>query len=386
VRLYQPDSIQSYVSQTDETGRFETWAVPGAGYRIEIVPFDPLLPIFTDEIGIGDPADDIDRDLGTGVPVYGVVSGPSGPVEGARIQLVDSFGAVSATAFSDAYGIYQVRATRGVWTVQCSGRDSGLDPTLRFADQTVGELGLNLDVSYPVPLDPVVAQGEVETTEGGRVRATVRLTAEALDGYSGLDASFSTEVYAAANGSFVGLVVPGTYTVEVIPPDEGDELSPLRLTGVPLAAGANLDTIALQPLVDVGGEVRGPAGSSIAAARVECSEVGFGGRAWEAFTGEQGRFSLMLPQVRVTCEAHPPGSRGELATGFISFDPTMDQSVGFDLNRGQFVVGKVITSAGGGEPAVVVDVRDQAGRVLGSGLTDGEGGFEIAVDLSTVAE
>jgi hypothetical protein len=384
VRLFHPASVQSYVTETDLDGRFETWAVPGAGYRLEIVPFDPLLPVFTEEIGVTDPPTPLDRDLGAGVPIYGLVTTPSGPVEGARIQLVDDFGTISATAFSDAYGIYQIRATKGVWTVVCSGRDSGLDPILAFVDQTVGELGLNLDVAYPTELEAVLTRGEIESVDGDRLAATVRLVAESLDGYTGFDAAFATEVFASSNGSFLGEVVPGIYTVDVLPPDEGgDDLSPRRLTGVRLGDGIELDGIQLEGRVEVGGEVRGPSGP-LAASRVVCDEVGFGERSWDTFTGEQGRFLLDLPRVRVACEAHPPGDRSQLAPAFLSFDPSVEQSVAFDLVRGQVVAGTVVADDGEPEPTVVVEVRDASGRVLGSGLTGAEGQFEIAVDLSSL--
>ncbi|MEQ1505693.1 MAG: carboxypeptidase-like regulatory domain-containing protein [Myxococcota bacterium] len=386
VWLHRPDSLQSYVARTDDEGRFELWAVPDAGYQLQVIPDDPLLPMFSAPWTVTDPTDPIDLDLDAGAPVYGLVTYDGGtPLAGARLHVEDQSGGVSATVETDAFGLYQIRVMPGVWTVVCEGRAAGKDPTLRFADQTVEAGGLYLDVDYPTDLDPSLVEGQIQGADGATVVGTaVRLTATELIGFQGLDASWSTEVFVGRNG-YLSAVVPGRYTIDVVPPDAptGKELSPARLTDVVVGSGAkSLDPIVLPALVEVTGDVQGPSGP-IASAVVACQEIGFDGRSWETFTGPQGNFAIDLPSVPVSCVAEGSGTDPQpLASSRKTIDPAIDGSIRFDLAFGQLVTGRVVNGDGEVEPFVVIEVRDAEDRVLGTGFSaQSDGRFAVPIDL-----
>jgi hypothetical protein len=382
IQLRRLDTIQWYSTETNELGGFESWAVPGT-YRLEIAPRDPLLPVFTSDWIIEDPPAPIVLDLGAGVPVYGEVISEGGPEEGMRLHVVDSFGAHSASAETDEFGRYQLRVTPGQWTLVCEGRSSGKDPMLRFPDLQVGETGLHLNVAYPSDLPSAFLEGQIEGPSGEPlVDATIRIVADSLDGYESSMASWSFELASNETGSFVSPIVPGVFTIEVTPP-EGEALTPYRLEG--LVVGRELTTtlepIRLGEFRTIQGTIRGPNGTGLRDARVDCSEVGFDGRTWEAFTAQGGSFELDVPNVTLECQADPPGDRDDLARQWRTMEPSEDD-LDLQLPVGQRVTGRVLAE-GAPEGYVVVEVRDLTGRSLGSGLTLDDGVFSIAVDLQS---
>jgi hypothetical protein len=392
VGLRRLDTIQWYSTQTNELGGFETWSVPGT-YRLEVVPKDPLLPVFTSDWTIEDPPAPIVLDLGAGVPIYGQVLSELGPESDMRLYAEDPFGARTASAETDEFGRYQLRVTPGQWTLVCEGRSTGKDPALRFPTLEVGEAGLNLDVNYPSELPSAFLEGQVQGPSGEPlVDASIRIVADSLadfEDYEGAQASWSFELASNDTGSFVSPIVPGVFTIEVTPP-EGEALTPYRLPGVVVGRTltTTLETIRLGEFRTIEGTIRGPNGAGLGDARVDCSEVGFDGRIWEAFTAQGGAFELDVPDVTLECQADPPGDRDDLARQWRTVLPSVeepDASVNFELSVGQRVTGKVM-AGGAPEAYVVVEVLDLTGRSLGSGLTLEDGAFSIAVDLLSAQE
>lgn len=381
VRIRQPGSIQSYADTTDELGAFEAWVVPGDGYRLEVVPDDPLLPVLATDLVVADRP--VDVELGAGVPIYGFVRSAAGPMEDARVHVVDPQGVRSATAVTDENGLYQVRVTPGTWTVVSEGRGLGQDPVLTLPPVEVDDDGAHVDVTYPTDLSPVLVQGRVVDPDGDSVtNATVRFVAESLDGYDGLEASWVAEKPVGADSTFLGYVVPGTYTIEVLPPaaDDGQpDFSPLRRSAQVLAADAQLDLIELEPLRQVEGRVTG-SGRGLAGAQVTCAEVGFDERFWTTFTDDRGDFAVDLPRVPLACEVVPPGDEPGFAPRWLDHDPATREPLEVALRAGNAVRGRIETEDGPEEFAVI-EILDLDQRRIGFGFTDGRGEFEIRVDL-----
>jgi hypothetical protein len=384
VVLQKPGTVQSYVTASAEDGTFSTWVVPDGGYRLEIVPEDPLLPFESALFDVLDPPQTASIDLEAGVPIYGRVTENGQPLIGARVRAVDEYGVSSAVALTDEYGLYQVRVTPGTWTVVSDGRDNGRDPTLKFSGNDVGEAGLALDIAYPRLVNADI-EGAVDDADGKAADgATIRLVAETLTGFDGLDAAWSTEIAVNNEGFFYSAVVPGTYTVEVLPPVEGDgaALTPTRLDEVVVDAGDNsLPTIQLTPLVPLSGTVVGPNGAGLDSAHVLCDEIGFDGRTFEVFTGARGQFELEVPNVQLRCNVLPPAGRDNLSSSRFPVEPSSGP-ITLDLGPGQTVSG-LVSLDGAPEGYAVVEIRDASNRLLGSGLTLEDGRFEVRVDLTS---
>ncbi|MEQ1570978.1 MAG: carboxypeptidase-like regulatory domain-containing protein [Myxococcota bacterium] len=387
VQLMRPGTIQSYVVATDEDdGRFGLWAVPGAGYRLQVVPDDPVLPFLSGVFDVLDPPPDADVELGAGAPIYGRVTEGGVPLVGARVHVVDEYGLSGAVALTDELGVYVLRVSPGgTWTVVCDGRDNGRDPTLSFPVEGLDEDGRMLDIDYP-PIANAQIGGGVDESDGGPARdATVRLVAESLDGFDGLDVSWSTEVRVNSDGFFYSAVLPGRYTVEVLPSEgRGRSHTPLRLEGVPaFEAFTELPTVQLEPLVEVTGQVTQAGEGGIGSAHVLCREIGFGARAFEVFTNPGGQFAFDVANVPLTCETSPPSDRAALASTRFSVDPSgIEGPIPVELRMGEIVYGEVVLD-GEPEPFAVVEVRDAGRRLLGTALTTDNGSFSIRVDLTS---
>jgi hypothetical protein len=389
VYLTQPNGLQSYVSYTDDDGRFEVWAVPGADYQLQVVPDDPMLPRHTATLDVLDPMEELELDLGVGAPVFGHVSIAGFPIGGARVRVVDATGISSMSAESDGAGLYQLRATPGLWRVVCDGRDNGRDPSLDLGEIELADPGLVVDVSYP-PILTAFLDGRVQSATGAPVGdATVRLVYEGGKGFAGLNASWVGEAITNEDGRFTVSSVPGTFNIEVLPPEgtEGESFSPIRLTDLVLAEGENtLGTLALPPLVTVSGLVQaeGAEGLGLGSAQVSCTEIGFSGRSFDAFTEVDGVFSLEMPSVPMICDVSPPSSSSGLARRRAPIDPSQATSgFRFELPTGTLVSG-VVNLGDVPEAYAVVELRDVNDVLYGSGLTGPDGRFELRVDLASM--
>jgi len=384
VFIGQPDTVQSYAS-TITSGAFSTWVVPSnEPYQFAVVPDDPLLPLFSQEVTLKGVLNPLVVDVDTGVPVYGQVTSPGGPLGGARVAVVDSMGHRSATATTDAQGLYLIRVHPGQYKIVCEGRDQGQDPTLRVP-VTVEDPGLNWDIAYPVPLVQVLAEGRVVSERADPVPGTVvRFRSEELSGYSGVEASWTWDAPTATNGTFIARVAPGTYTIDLLPPpvEAGAQYSPARLRAVRVldTDGEDLGSISIASSVDVVGVAQDSAGTPLASAVVDCTEIGFDRRSFFSTTNDDGVFQALLPAVPLSCVVAPPGDRNDLATGRFALDPSKELTPTFRLSGGTEIVGSVILSAAP-EALALVEVRDLDNVLLGYGLTDEAGVFRLRADL-----
>ncbi len=381
VFIERPGTLQRYAARTEADGGFEAWVVPDQAYRLQVVPDDPMLPMYAGDLPVGARPVFESLDLGAGVPVYGVVRSAEGPVASARVYVESVDGRRSASATADHHGIYQVRVTPGTWTVVSEGRGLNQDPVIRREAVEVGAAGAVVDFDYPTALSQVLVEGRLVDAAGQPVSAaTIRLRALELDGYGRLDGvSWGTEVPVARDGTFLDRVVPGTYAVEVLP-DEGAEQAPIALEVALSGTDNALGDLTLPDLVDVDVSVVDALGTALVDARVTCVETGFDGHTFTGFTTEEGPARLRLPRVEVACEIAPPGDRVGLATHHATFVPEPGDDRTFDLVGGQLVSG-VVEIGGVVEAFAVVEVRGADEALLGFDLTDEKGAFEIRVDL-----
>lgn len=388
VRLSQPgSSLQSYFAYTDGDGAWQVWAVPDLDYRLQIVPSDPMLPMLSETLDVLDPAAEHVVDLGAGTPIYGRVTSAGFGLGGMRVRAMDVDGVSSATAITDGSGLYQVRVAPGTWSVVCDGRDNGLDPALDLGMVEVPSEGLVANVEYPTMTQSAFS-GRIEGPSGDPVvRASVRLVSESVDGFGDLSASWTGEGVTNEDGRFAIFALPGTYTLEVTPPDtvEGAGLSPIRLTGRALAAAPTaLPDVRLASLVTVSGQVYAQSSSApLASAYVSCTEIGFGERTFATFTAAGGVFAMDLPNVPLICYVDPPSSDETLARLRTPIDPgQVTSGYNLPLTVGTMVTGSVLLE-GVPEQYAVVEVRDASNTLLGSGLTNAEGAFALRINLAS---
>jgi hypothetical protein len=391
VWMRAPGTVQSVFGLTGPTGAFDLWVIPRAEYRLEVVPTNPLFPVWSTDLSIGAMTVDQDIDLGMGVPIYGKVSSLSGPLVGAHVYAVDAEGLTSSPAITDEFGIYQVRVTPGTWAVVCAGRELGLDPTLTFPTVEVGDVGANVDVTYPTTLDTVLADGRLVASSGAGVTGiTVRFVAESLEGFETVGVengrpavvSWVSEAPVSTNGTIITRLLGGTYTIEVLPPavDSGPDFSPLRLTGVAIEENpTQLPTLTVNPLVTVTGRVADESGGHIPDAVITCVEDAFDHRFWTTVAGADGRYVINLPEVQVTCDVAPPAGFA-LASTRVAFQPGEVREMDFTIPAGVSVTG-MVTIDGEAEPFALVNIYDPSERLLGFGLTDDAGLFVVPVDL-----
>lgn len=385
VRFSLPGSLQSYVAFTDSEGDYGVWTVPQEGYQVQVIPDDPMLAMYSGTIAVTSPPVPFDIDLGVGAPIYGRVTSAGFGMSDAQVRAVDPAGVTSSVALTDGSGLYQLRVTPGTWQVICDGRD-GREPTLDLGWVEVPEEGVVVDVAYPV-MPTTFVEGRIEDATGNPIEdATVRFVFEDADGFSKLAASWTGEDVTDGLGGFLLSAIPGTYTIEVIPSEEGlvDAWSPKRITGQAFTAPkVTLRLpIELDPLILVSGQVFAEAtGAPLPSAHVTCTEIGFGERSFDTFTEVDGTFYLNTSTARQRCEIAPPSNGVGLATIRREIDPSV-QSSGYDfiLPPGTLLTGTVSLN-GVPEPYAVVEVWSDQVR-LGTSVTLEDGRFELQIDLT----
>ncbi|MEM6931941.1 MAG: carboxypeptidase-like regulatory domain-containing protein, partial [Myxococcota bacterium] len=219
VRLSLPDTVQDYVVSTDEGGEFAAWVGPETTYTLSVRSEDPSFPNFEDVLRIDDADRDIELDLPLGVPVFGRVATPAGPISGAEVHLVDGEGLTSATAMTDEDGWYTLRTLPGTYAVVCDGGNPLRRPQITHPDIVVDdEMGAFVDFDY-IDTDLSLVAGRVITEAvvdlGG---SEVRFRSENLLGYDGVDAVWTFTARLQQGESYLAQVLPGSYDIEIVPP------------------------------------------------------------------------------------------------------------------------------------------------------------------------
>ncbi|MCB9676848.1 MAG: carboxypeptidase regulatory-like domain-containing protein [Alphaproteobacteria bacterium] len=359
------------ITSTDVDGLFEV-ALVSAEYQVTIAPEDPRMPMTTQTVLATSELELLDLGLDQGVPIWGRVFEDGAPYGNAEVVVLSSTGVEGATDVTDPEGWFEIRVQPGVYTVRTRGIGDGLDPVLSDV-VAVGPSGARHDFEYPeIELHTVQARA-VDPTGDGLSFVPYRLRASTLDAY-GTNARVDIEGLSDSQGNIVTRAVAGSYTLEILP---SRDLTSRRLSDVVVEAPIDLGDVVLPDLTRITGLVVDPSGVPMPDAQVRCTEVGFAGRSWSAFTRTDGRFEMIAADSPLSCAASPPGSRDDVALTRFQVTPE-DQDVVVQYAIGRPIEGTV-QFEGEPEEFALLEIRDQTGRVWGTGLTDDDGRFSVRV-------
>ena len=378
VALEQWNSIQSANAVVGESGEFGLQVAPGA-YDLLFQSTSPTMPSRRLSLQVeGD--DSIDTDLGYGLPVWGRVLRPDGsPLAGAFVQAFDAQGLPSGMAQTDESGAYTVRVDPGTYQVVCYGTDSGRVPVLRSEPLTLTETGAEANFQYANLTYSAVALRLEGSSGDGIDNAIVRFQALSLEGYA--DTASLTLEDSSSSGNVNVLLLPGEYTVEVLPHADSPYSGYSTTVSVDDSFVEMPETV-LADLTDTTGVVTDPDGSPVPGALVVAMETASGGRSWSTTTNDAGQFVLALPNTAMEFLLTPPADRRDLPMTY-TYGPDLGETPVLTFVAGFQTEGVVLYPDADGElqPAeyAVVDVIGGSGRRIGSALTNSEGEFSLSL-------
>lgn len=383
VRIRQDGSVQSYLVNTDEDGRFAALVVPDALYEIAIVPQDPQVPFVLDELRVGQSPPVQDLHLDYGAAIWGQVLHESQPMSEVEVYARTEDGIRGASTLTAEDGTYVLRVPPfGSYEVVAEG--SSTQPLLTRPGVAIDAIGVAVNFEY-TDLSGVFRFGRVVGSDGTPLSdVTVRFESTSLEGYPNDDAVLAAQADTNSEGVFYVRLIAGTYEATLLPSgdDPGANWTPQNLDIQIIEGGLeDLGEIALPPFVPVSGTVR-DLGGGVAGARISCREVGFEQREWNTYADEAGTYALILPQVPMDCTVTPPGERRfDLAMTRTRIEPGQREGFDLPLLTGARVAGTVALERTA-EPYAIVEVRDASGELLGSALTEEDSGaFELRVVL-----
>jgi len=402
VELYQPDTINTTTTTTDEDGRFWIDVPAGDDYRLVVRPLDAtglplvihdrlqLLGSSGETVDLNDAVEDqlLDSlELDYADPVYGRVTDADGLPVDCRVRLVDAeTGEEGASVETSAQGYYYLRAEPGEHVLEIIGDASDAVPTVRR--QISFEAGLGggqFDVSLG-ELEPVLIQGTVvaKTSSARQRDATVRLTSRSLEFAEGI---LVTEDITNSNGNFLIQALPGEWTVEVIPGNEtASGLSPIELALTIGDDALDLGPQVLPPKVAFERQVLDVTGQPASDVLLTFYQQGFNGATTSARTDAAGFFTAELADVPQTAYLTPTSSPESAITRREVLNPSVDATLNWALADGAEVSGVIaISGASGASGAHAVDVRSADGTLYGSVVATGYdslASFSLRVNLA----
>jgi hypothetical protein len=230
----------------------------------------------------------------------------------------------------------------------------------------------------------LIYNGRVEDASGNPLdRVAVRFTSTDLNSYDDIGHRTVEEVVTSSDGEFIGRLLAGIYTVELIPEaadQSREEQSPLRLEDVVVRGGAlTLPTQRLEKLFPYSGRMVDPLGEGVPDALLSCTELGFDRRTWSTRADDAGFFELRISRNEVRCVLTPSGARLDLPVTARDLEPVgHDGRLGFA--QGVPVRGSVLLD-GRPEPFALLEFTDDDGIRFGSVLTGSEGTFELRLAI-----
>lgn len=314
-------STQITSDTEDQRGRF-TLSVPttsSAGLQLHIAPSDgnPFVPVVTvDSIHLDQDVDlgDVEiGDIGSPLPVSGVVRGPNGPVVAAMVHFVGSVGAgqFSGVALTDSQGTYRLDLLPGEYqaAVQApSTDDAGLSGTTSPVVIDTAPRGQSV-VDFVAP-QKASLQGLLMDSQGNTVaRALLRATRlgnidESQD-HPSADLYSVAESRSDSQGQYQLKLDSGLYQLEVIP--SAETLAPWRSDVLAIGAQNQVHDITLFAPAPFGGQVLAEDNSApISSALLRAYLILDTNQAvmlGEQVSDENGDFAMVLPQFSL--EAQP---------------------------------------------------------------------------------
>ena len=321
------------------TGRYTLELPAGSGYMLGIVPTNAQLPFvaladqaFTRDTDVpfelnesgaifGYVVDQVD-DVETDCPDYLVneVAKTCG-VRGARVQLVESETGIGGPIYeTEADGYFLLKTLSGVvYDLEVSQGDSASAPIPHLVSSKIwAEPGQNtrVDLDLGERATNTYLKGHVVDDAGHNVEdVVVRSTSTSLDDANG---TLTIETETDGSGRFNQALLPGHWTVELIPPyDASLRLSPTTIDVKVGVGGLDVDDQTLLPRVAVATTVIDPTtGNGVTGAAVSVRERGYDGYTFDAISDATGFVSLEATAVPVEVTVTPPSDSGRAVTHF----------------------------------------------------------------------
>lgn len=382
VRAHIPDTIVDVSTTTDADGDWQLELPAGSGYVFSVLPSAPAPLPFSVETGVTlSGSQRRELDLPAGTPVFGQISQDGGALpEGSRARLRDvATGIEGLPVPLSSDGRYLLRALPGDYELVIEGETTSAMPRVALpltVDDDVAGVEQNLNVGT---LEVVYVEGRIFDMEGDDVdQAVVRFTSDDLHSQLTVEATGSHTTTTNNDGQFRRGLVPGSWTVEIMPAYEDDGVaSPTRFS-LELTPGSdqNLGRIELPARTQAQGQVVDSSGSPVSGAIVSFAERGFDGFTYSDTTRDNGQFSRRLPPVPMELTLVPP-TPSSAVTRLVVDDPT--ELPRLQMQEGIPLSGKVSGTADPIEFALIEVYADDDGAFLGSTVTDREGAFSVQV-------
>ncbi|MCW2665453.1 MAG: hypothetical protein JWN57_415, partial [Frankiales bacterium] len=309
------------------------------------------------------------RAAGPQVVLSGTVTGPAGPVAGARVEITQPDGHPVTTVTADGTGAYRAALSPGTYR---AGALPPADNLVRLADGAQVDVEATADRTVALALRAPSNVGTVRREVTGSAPVTVQGARISVTGYDGHGEIASA--VSASDGSWAVHVPGGTYALRAQPPAGSSELL-VPHDGYLFAPAAGPDVLLRLP--NVTGLVRDPDARPVAGAAVEAFRPGRS-QAWAvAVTDAQGRFGLRLDEVQHVVTARPPdGSPAGLAAGQSTVTvPARDVVV--ELVRAN-LLGRVLSPDGSaGQAGARVEVLDGHDEVVDAAVADSTGAYGL---------
>ena len=376
VALQQPGAIVSSVVQTEVDGSFVLRLPSGSDYLLSVLPEALALPMWVEEeIEIRGDTDLGEISLGYGEPIYGTITSDGAPLS-ASVRLVEAWTGVEGVATqTDAAGLYMLRAEPGEYLVQVESLTGTTLPTIQ-QPVTLGKDGgawASIDVGI---IEPVLVRGVPRTADGQTMsNAVVRLTATTLAQAEG---TMMVETETDQSGGFLIYVLPGEWTLEIIPPaDVADLTAPLEQALTIDSSGVNLGSLTLSEQITIERMLFDGDGQPAANVLATFTEQGFDHATYTAYTDANGLLTVSVPDVPLDVWLTP--AQGETAvTRRVLLSPGAATEEAWSLSAGVRLSGAVRRPDGRGGLSIV-EVYDEDGVFYGSTLTDAEGAFDFRI-------
>jgi hypothetical protein len=320
-----------------DTGRYTLQLPAGTGYMLGVVPTNAQLPF----VALANQTFTRDTDAPFELTESGAIFGyvvdrvpnidacaytvdeeeSTCGVRGARVQLVESETGIGGPVYeTEADGYFLLKTLSGaVYDLEVSQGDSAPAPIPHVVSAKIwAEPGQNtrVDVQLGERTANTYLQGHVVDDDGNNVEdVVVRATATSLTRANG---TLTIETETDRSGRFDEAILPGHWTIELIPPyDASLSLSPKTLDVEVKDGGLDLDDQTLLPRVAVATTVIDPStGIGVTGAAVSIREIGYDGYTFDAISDATGFVSLEATAVPVEVTVTPPSETGRAVTHF----------------------------------------------------------------------
>lgn len=358
-------------------------------YAVRIVPADatatPFSLAMTEVVGDADWS----QVIAPGAPLYGRVTDHDGNhLAGVPLRIRRADGTVVSSEFStDAGGWYVARVLPGfdyiVQTVSDAGSGSVLVASVDVPVTVEDENGASVSIDVGSVSDALLTGRVVDDVTGQPVsQASVHAVSTSLDDSTGV---VDVAVTIQDDGNFAVHLLPGTYTLDVVPPSDRRTATPAHLSRVVIGLdGLPLGDVRLEGPRKLSGTVFTEEGATVGKATLNATQLGGGGFVFSTTTDDNGNYSFSeLPNSAFDLEVSPynPDS------GAVEHQPISAGATSADvmLRAGVDVTGTVYDPDGVGVAYALVELRDYVTKQLLARTLSGEDGvFRVRIDADAM--